>query len=118
MKKMLCALIGTVLLFPALALATDPPSPQTPTSGSVVGAVQRKLDLNRATLTELVGVPGIGPSTAEAIVEMRTKRGAFSNLEELIDVKGIGPKKLATLSAYLTVTQPTPATTSSTGTTR
>jgi competence ComEA-like helix-hairpin-helix protein len=67
---------------------------------------------------QLISEPGIGPSTAQAIVDVRTKKGAFSKIEELIEIKGIGTKKLATLSEYLVVVPSTPPPTSSTGTTR
>ncbi|MBM3683981.1 MAG: ComEA family DNA-binding protein [Actinobacteria bacterium] len=55
------------------------------------------LDLNRATATELERLPGVGPSTAAAIITHRTRVGRFGSVEELLDVPGIGPAKLATI---------------------
>jgi competence protein ComEA len=52
-----------------------------------------KVNLNSATIEQLQSLPGIGPSTAKAIVEYRTKAGKFNRIEEIINVKGIGEKK-------------------------
>ena len=53
------------------------------------------LDLNRATASELDGLPGISPTVAERIVQYRTERGYFASVEQLDSVKGIGPALLA-----------------------
>lgn len=56
------------------------------------------VDLNQATMVELRQIKGIGPKTAERIIEERTRAGPFDSLQDLSDrVKGIGPKRLATL---------------------
>lgn len=56
------------------------------------------VDLNQAGLAELRQIKGIGPKTAERIIEERTRAGPFDSLQDLSDrVKGIGPKRLATL---------------------
>lgn len=52
------------------------------------------VDLNSATEQELTALPGIGPVRAAAVVELREDRGRFSSVEELLEVKGIGPKTL------------------------
>ncbi len=52
-----------------------------------------KINLNSATVEQLQSLPGIGPATAKAIVEYRTKAGKFNRVEEIINVKGIGEKK-------------------------
>jgi competence protein ComEA len=57
----------------------------------------RSIDLNRATAAELEALPGVGPATAAAIVEHRSRRGRFRSPEQLLDVPGIGPAKLAAL---------------------
>lgn len=62
----------------------------------------KKLDLNSATPEELQTIPGIGPKIANAIVERR-KTKKFSDIKELLEIKGIGPKKLQTISRYLEV---------------
>ena len=57
-------------------------------SSSVV--ISGKLSLNTATLDELMTLPGIGGSKAQAIIEYREEVGAFQNIEELKEVSGIG----------------------------
>lgn len=61
------------------------------------------VDLNRATAAELDQLPGIGPSLAAAIVTWRTDHGPFKRIDDLLDVPGIGPAKLATLADHVTV---------------
>ncbi|MXY48141.1 MAG: ComEA family DNA-binding protein [Gemmatimonadetes bacterium] len=50
--------------------------------------------VNTAPASELQKLPGIGPKLAEAIIEYRTRSGPFKRVEQLLDVKGIGPAKL------------------------
>ena len=59
--------------------------------------------LNTATAEELDILPGIGPKTAEAIVEFREKNGRFTSPNDLLQVPGIGPKKLAALKPHITL---------------
>jgi competence protein ComEA len=51
------------------------------------------VNINRASVTELDALPGVGPSTAQAIVDYRTTNGPFGSPEDLLNVKGIGPAK-------------------------
>jgi len=51
-----------------------------------------RLDLNRASVDELVLVPGIGPKLAERIERERTRRGGFARVEDVRAVRGVGPK--------------------------
>ena len=53
--------------------------------------------LNTATLEQLDTLPGVGPVTAQKIVDYREKHGAFSSVDELDAVPGIGPARLDTL---------------------
>lgn len=58
------------------------------------------LDVNTATQAELRALRGIGPKTAQIIIEERSRGGRFESFEDLSDrVKGIGPKKAASLQA-------------------
>jgi competence protein ComEA len=61
------------------------------------------IPLNTATAEELDILPGIGPKTAQAIVEFREKNGNFTSPDDLLQVPGIGPKKLAALKPHITV---------------
>lgn len=74
------------------AAASTPGSPGAP-----------QLNLNTATLEQLDGLSGIGPTTAQKILDVREEHGGFGSVEELGDVPGIGPKRLETLRAAVTV---------------
>ncbi len=63
-------------------------------------SVNFPLDLNSSSFTELLKVPGIGPVLAENIINFRYEKNGFNNINELMDVKGIGEKKLQKLKQY------------------
>jgi competence protein ComEA len=63
------------------------------------------LDVNRAPLEELIALPGIGPKTAQAILEYRAAHNGFKNLDELKNIKGISDNKLMRLEKYLKVSE-------------
>lgn len=62
-----------------------------------------KISINKATYEELITLPGIGPKTAERIIEYRNTYGPFWTLEDIKNVKGIGDKKYAKLKEYITI---------------
>ena len=62
-----------------------------------------KLDLNTATVEQLKELPKIGDKTAKAIVKYREDHGGFKSVDELLNVKGIGKKKLELLRPWVTV---------------
>jgi comEA protein len=66
----------------------------------------KSIDLNAANVKELQQLPGVGPVTAQRIIEMREKSGRFRRVEDLLAVRGISQKKLATLKPYVTVSPP------------
>ena len=59
------------------------------------------VDVNRATVDELVAVPGIGEALAKRIVEFRSKNGPFERVDDLLKVRGIGEKSLEKLRPHL-----------------
>jgi competence protein ComEA len=61
------------------------------------------IDLNTATEAEFQKLPGVGPSTAAHIMEYRKQIGKFTSVEQIMDIKGIGPKKFAKMQPFLTV---------------
>lgn len=64
----------------------------TPTPGPI--------DLNRATPAELEQLPGVGPTIAQAIADLREQRGPYYSVDELLLVDGIGPAKLEALRPH------------------
>jgi competence protein ComEA len=58
------------------------------------GAPAAPVQLSTATLEQLDTLPGVGPVTAQKILDYREKHGAFSSVDELDAVPGIGPKRL------------------------
>ena len=69
-------------------------------------AVLRPVDLNTATVTELMQLPKVGQRTAERIVAFRKEHGGFKRPEEVMGVKGIGEKAFTKLKPYLLVAAP------------
>jgi competence ComEA-like helix-hairpin-helix protein len=83
-------LLAICCLLPA-ALLANKKLPETP------------VNLNTATSEQLQLVPGIGPVTADKILQMRKSCGAFKSVDDLRAVRGIGPKRLEKMRKYLTV---------------
>jgi competence protein ComEA len=83
------------------------PGPGTPAAGGGAATGQAgaaggaKLSLGQASLEQLDGLDGIGPTLAKRIVEYRTRHGGFHSLEQLQEVDGIGPKRFAALKKGL-----------------
>ena len=84
-------------------------APSAPEPGAAVGGGATTepgdgpVDLNSADLAQLDELPGVGPSTAEAIISHREKEGPFASVDALLDVRGIGPAKFEALRDLVTV---------------
>jgi competence protein ComEA len=72
-------------------------TPAAAGSASSPGAPAGPVQLSTATLEQLDTLPGVGPATAQKILDYRDKHGAFSSVDELDAVPGIGPKRLEQL---------------------
>jgi len=64
------------------------------------------ININTAGASDLQQVPGIGPSTAQKILDTRKSYGTFKSVDDLLAIKGIGQKKLEKMRKYLTVGKP------------
>jgi competence protein ComEA len=84
-----------LLLAAFLSLATMLPAKKKPPGAPV--------NLNTADSEQLQLVPGIGPATADKILQMRKSYGAFKSVDDLLAIRGIGPKRLEKMRKYLTV---------------
>jgi competence protein ComEA len=63
----------------------------------------QSVDLNTASLAQLDTLPGIGPTTAQAIIDYRSEHGRFRSVDDLLNVRGIGPTKLEELRPLVRV---------------
>jgi competence protein ComEA len=68
-----------------------------------------KVILNAASADELTRLPGVGKRRAEAIVELRTRLKRFRRVQDLLRVKGIGPRSLKRLLPHMVLDAPAPA---------
>lgn len=64
---------------------------------------QIRVSINTGSLEELDSLPGIGPSTAQKIIDYRTANGLFQEIEELMEVSGIGPSKFGKLKELISL---------------
>ncbi len=63
----------------------------------------KPVNLNTDTAEELQQVPGVGPATADKILQMRKSYGRFKSVDDLLAIRGLGPKRLEKMRKYLTV---------------
>jgi competence ComEA-like helix-hairpin-helix protein len=91
------------LLFLSLGLICLPA-----VSGGKKKPPAQPVNINTANSEQLQTVPGIGPATAGKILQMRRTYGAFKSVDDLLAIRGLGPKRLEKMRKYLTVGQPTP----------
>jgi competence protein ComEA len=61
------------------------------------------VNINTASLSELDGLDGVGPSTAQKIIDYRTANGGFTSIEQIKEVPGIGDAKFAALQGSITI---------------
>ncbi|WP_300677395.1 ComEA family DNA-binding protein [Nocardioides sp.] len=95
---------GEQILVGKGAAAAAGSSGSTAASGGGAGTTSGGLvNLNTATAAELDTLPGVGPVTAQAILDYRTQHGGFGAVGELLDVDGIGEATLAKLEPHVTV---------------
>ena len=77
--------------------------PAPPVGASSGSSESGPLDLNTASESDLDALPGVGPATAKAIVAYRSSHGPFTSVDQLLEVRGIGPAKLDQLGDLVTV---------------
>lgn len=88
---------GTQIRVPRVGEAAQPSAP------AAGAATDGLVNINSADLAALDALPGIGPTTAQAIIDQRTSGGAFTQIDDIQNVKGIGPSLFAQIKARITV---------------
>jgi len=110
MKRMKFVAVILILLVGFLVSSTCANAGVTQSLGKMTGkaaaAVQQLLDINSATVEQLQQLPGVGEKIAARIVKYRDKHGLFSKIEDLLNVEGIGEKKLEKIKPLIKIEEP------------
>lgn len=96
--------VTTIRIAPAVetmpeSLPTQAPEPET----TAYPEPAYPLDINTATAQDLAFLPGIGETIAQRIVDWREANGGFAELTDLLQVEGIGEKRLEQMIPYITI---------------
>jgi competence ComEA-like helix-hairpin-helix protein len=78
-------------------------APTGPGTAAGPGAPPGRVDLNLATPDQLDALPGVGPVTAQRILEWRTRNGRFARVEQLREIEGIGERRFGQLRELVRV---------------
>jgi len=91
---------GEQVLVPATGAGVGSAGGAAPPSAGA-GAPTAPVDLNSATAAQLDALPGVGPVTAQKIVDYRQQHGPFTSVDDLDAISGIGPAKIANLKGLV-----------------
>jgi competence protein ComEA len=105
-QRRLAVAIVTALALLAAAAASPSLAAGPADNKSGAASSKQKIDINRAGTEELATIPGIGKSLAQRIVDFRDEHGAFTRVEDLLKVKGIGEKSFQKIRPHVKVSQP------------
>ena len=100
MNRSALVLVAALVVF-STSLVDAQRATKPPVTATVVST--EAVNLNNATVAQIASLPGIGPKTAELVVQYRTKNGPFKKIEEIMNVRGIGEKSFLKIKDRLTV---------------
>ena len=93
-----------LVLVAALVFVASPLAAQRAAKPPVAATASTEVvNLNSATVAQIASLPGIGPKTADLVVQYRVKNGPFKKIEEIMNVRGIGEKSFLKIKDRLTV---------------
>ena len=85
-----------------LTVPTEEPTQNTETTAETMG-ISFPISINQAGKEEFMALPGIGEVLSERIIDYRQAHGSFSSTEELLNVEGIGKKRLEEILEFITI---------------
>ena len=101
MKRKSVGVLAMICLLAAMGMSAQ-------AKGKAKGALSGQVNINEASVSQLTMLPGIGVQRAKQVQEY-AKAHSFKSADELTEIKGIGPKGVEKLRAYVTVSGPTTA---------
>jgi competence protein ComEA len=101
MSKQHLAVLALGMALAGAVAATAAHAAPNDAKASAAAPAASPINVNTATIDELTALPGIGEKRAQAILEARKQKGGFKSVDELTEVKGIGPANLEKLRPYL-----------------
>ena len=99
-RSLRTALVALTLLLGPVGLANAQKA-EGGDKPAAAAATAPTVNVNTATVEQLVALPGVGPAKAQAIVDMRKQLGGYKKLDDLLRVKGIGRKTLRQIEPML-----------------
>lgn len=105
MKGIKIVFATLMLAFAGLSQAVEvtPVKPQGAATEQAAASASDRINLNTADASQLQELKGVGPKTAESIIQWRDANGPFTSVDQLLAIKGIGEKTLAKMQSQLTV---------------
>ena len=103
MIRILLAAIAAIALSAAISDTTVRAQGRPAAPTKTIATAAAPVNLNTATAEQLSTIPGVGPKTAERIIQYRQKNGGFKKIEDLMNVSGVGEKSFLKMKPLITV---------------